>query len=238
MRRIFTLLLLLPLPAIAGLPEFTAIYDFERGRVSVGESRMTLERSQDDIYRYTAESKATGFISIFVDDVIREESLFRFEEGEFWAISYDYRQLNSSKNRNESIAYDWVERVALVNYRGHKSQPELVPGTVDRFLLQLAITAHSQSGELDRTYRIIDNGRVKDFRLKSGDIEKVVTPAGTFNALRVERVDRDPDKKLRLWLAPELAYLPVRIEQEKRNEETLRLVLKRFESLPEERTAN
>lgn len=234
MRRILTLLLLLPLPAAATeLPEFQALYDFERGRVTIGETRISLERSQDDIWRYASESEATGFVSLFVDDVIREESIFRFENGAFWPVSYKYEQENSSKNRNESIAFDWTDRSAQVDYRGHESQPELEPGMLDRFLLQLAITAHSRNGALDRTYRVIDNGRLLTFRLKSQGVEEVKTPAGRFETLRVERVDPDSDKKLRLWLAPELDYLPVRIEQEQRNEETLRLILKRIE-LPAE----
>lgn len=238
MRRVLTLLLLLPLQAMAtDLPEFRAVYDFERGRVTIGETRIALERSQDDIWRYTSESEAVGFISVFVDDVIREESIFRFEDGEFWPVSYEYKQENSSKNRDESIAFDWTDLIAQVNYRGHESQPALQPGMLDRFLLQLAITAHSQDGALDRTYRVIDNGRVLDFQLKSVGTESVKTPAGTFETLRVERVDRNSDKKLRLWLAPDLDYLPVRIEQERRNEETLRLVLKRFQRAAETASA-
>lgn len=231
MRCILTLLLLLPLSSFAALPEvalpeYTADYDFERGRMKIGETAIRLERSQDNIYRYSSESEATGFVSIFVDDIIREESIFRFENGEFWPVSYEYRQLNSSKNRNEDIAYDWTDRTARINYRGHKSEQELVPGMLDRFLLQLAITVHGQDGEIDRVYEVLDNNRLKQFHLQGNRQESVTTPAGTFETLRVERIDNDPDKRMRLWLAPELDYLPVKIEHEKRNEEPLRLTLR------------
>ncbi|HEX6929509.1 MAG TPA: DUF3108 domain-containing protein, partial [Gammaproteobacteria bacterium] len=133
MRCVLLLVLLLPSQAFAALPEFDALYDFERGRMTIGETRIRLERSQDDIYRYTSESKATGIISVFVDDVIHEESLFHHDGRSFWPISYEYRQLNSDKNRAEDIAYDWTDRTANVNYRGHESRPELTPGTLDRF---------------------------------------------------------------------------------------------------------
>ena len=225
---LFLILLLLPLQTPAALPEFDALYDFERGRMAIGETRFHLERSQDEIYRYTSEAQATGFISMFVDDVIREESLFHYDGSNFWPISYEYRQLNSSKNRDENIAYDWTDRLARVDYRGHESEPALTPGTIDRFLLQLAITVHAQGGKLERTYRVLDNGRVKEYSLRSTGKETISTPAGKFETLLVERVDNNKDKSLRVWLAPELHYLPVRIEQQKHNEETLRLVLKEF----------
>lgn len=232
MRLITTLLLLAPLPA-AALPEFDAVYDFERGRITIGETRLKLERTQDDIYRYTSESRAVGLISVFVDDVIREESIFHFDGG-FWPVSYNYRHLGSDKNRNESIAYDWTDRVARINYRGHESATDLAPGMLDRFLLQLAITVDAQDGELRKQYRVIDNARIMDFRVRGGETEKVRTPAGEFETLRVERVDDDRDKTLRLWLAPTLDYLPVRIEQEKRNEEPMRLVLKKIDLAAQE----
>ncbi|MBW3568321.1 MAG: DUF3108 domain-containing protein [Proteobacteria bacterium] len=228
MRIGFLPLLLLPFPALAALPEFSAEYDFERGRMKIGETRLQLENSQDHIYRYTSRAKATGFVRLFVKDVIKEESIFRFEDGKFWPVSYEYRQENSSKNRNEDIAYDWTDGIAQVDYRGHRSNPELKPGTLDRFLLQLAITAEARNGNVDRIYRVLDNGRVKEYQLQSHGLESVATPAGRFDALRVMRVDGDSDKHLRMWLAPSLDYLPVKIEQEKNNEETLRLTLKRF----------
>lgn len=232
MRWIPSLLMLLPVTGWAeAVPsDFTAVYDFERGRLTIGETRIGLERSQDDIYRYWSEAKATGFVSLFIDDVIREESLFRFADGRLWPVSYEYRQLNSSKNRAEDIAYDWTDGIAKVNYRGHESVVELEPGVMDRFLMQLAISMHASDGALERTYRVIDNSRIKSYRLKSQGTQAITTPAGTFEALRVERIDDSEDKKLRMWLAPELGYLPVKIEQEKLNEEPLRLVLKKVTS--------
>lgn len=230
MRRMIALLMLLvPVQAFA-LPEFDALYEFERGRVTIGETRMALEHTQDDIYRYTSHSEAVGFISVFVDDVIDEESVFHYEDGRFRPVTYDYRHTGSSRNRNESIKYNWKDGVAHVNYRGHESTVALEPGTLDRFLFQLAVSVDAARGELPKTYRIIDNGRVKAYRITSSGKESVRTPAGEFDAIRVERVDDTRDKSLTLWLAPALDYLPVRVEQEKRNEEPLRLVLKKITS--------
>lgn len=228
MSRIAALLLLLPAPVLA-LPEFNAVYEFERGRMTIGETRMTLERTQDNIYRYTSHAEAVGFIAVFVDDVIEEESIFHFENGRFRPVSYDYRHSGSSKNRDESITYDWNDGVAQVDYRGHESALELEPGTLDRFLMQLAISIDAADQGMPATYRIIDNGRIKEYRIKGVKEERLRTPAGEFDALRVERVDNDRDKSLVMWLAPALDYLPVLIEQEKRNEEPLRLKLKKIE---------
>lgn len=221
-------LLSLPAPAQAAVPEFSAAYVFERGRITVGETRIQLERTKDGIYRYTSVSEATGFISLFVNDVIREESIYQDDGDQLAPISYTYLHEGSKKNRNEKITYDWTDGVAAIDYRGHKSDAELTPGTIDLFLLQVALMNDIEGDRIDKSYRVIDNGRVKTFHLRSDELETINTPAGKFEAVRVERVNENEDKRLRLWLARELNYLPVRIEQEKRNEETLRLSLKTY----------
>jgi hypothetical protein len=222
------LLALLPVPALAIPPEFSADYVFERGRITVGETRMELERSKNNIYRYTSVAEATGFISLFVRDVLREESIFHFDGEGFWPISYAYRHEGSKKNRNEHVAYDWTSRTARLNYRGHTSEIALQPGAMDRFLLQVAIMHDVRDMALDKTYQVIDNGGIRRYRLSGDKSETIETPAGTFKTVRVERADGGNDKRLRFWLAPELNYLPVRIEQERLNEETLRLSLKAY----------
>lgn len=228
-RTVACLLALLPLSVPAMPPQYTADYVFERGRITVGETRMQLERSKDDIFRYTSTASATGFVGLFVRDTLREESIFHFDGTTFWPISYTYRHEGSKKNRNEKIAYDWTDRKASIDYRGHKSELELVNGTLDRFLLQLAVMSDTRDKSIDKSYKVIDNGGIKKYRLKGDKSETITTPAGEFETVRVERIDKDNDKRLRFWLAPALNNLPVRIEQEKRNEETLRLSLKAYQ---------
>lgn len=215
--------------AQAAVPEFSAAYVFERGRVTVGETRAQLEQTKDGIYRYTSVSEARGLISLFVDDVIREESIYQDDGKQITPISYTYRHEGSKKNRNEKIAYDWTDGVATIDYRGHESSVELKPGTIDLFLLRVALMNDIEDDKIDKSYRVIDNGRVKSFHLRGDELESVSTPAGNFETVRVERIDENEDKRLRLWLARELNYLPVRVEQEKHNEETLRLSLKSYE---------
>lgn len=222
-------LLIAPVSVQAAVPEFSAVYVFERGRMTVGETRMQLEHTRDGIYRYTSVSEAKGFISLFVNDVIREESIYQDDGRQLAPISYTYRHEGSKKNRDEQIAYDWIDGVASIDYRGHKSQAELTTGTIDMFLLQIALMNDIRDNSIDKSYRVIDNGRVKTFHLRSDKLETINTPAGKFEAVRIEHANKNQDKRLRLWLARDLNYLPVRIEQEKRNEETLRLSLKSYE---------
>lgn len=207
------------------LQEFVAEYKVEKGGFDVARATFKLNRTQEGIYRFTSESHAVGLLSVFVDDVVREESLFHVNGGEMQPVSYRYRHENTDKNRNQSIDYDWVSGTAHLNYRGAETDVQLEPGTIDRFLLQLAVARDLENDSLDRQYKIVDNGRVKKYQLKTTGTKNIETPAGDFEALAVERVDDDLDKQIRFWLAPELDYLPVRMEQSKKNEEPIRMTL-------------
>lgn len=218
------------------LAEFDARYEVKRGRFEVAGARMSLQRTQDGIFRFTSQSEAVGMLAWFMDDVISEESIFRMTDDGFRPVSYKYRHRNSDKNRDESINYDWTSATAELDYRGKVNVVELTPGTVDRFLLQLAAAHGLLNGELEQEHRVLDNGRVKHFNLESREPERVKVPAGSFDTLVISKVDEDDDKHITYWFAPELGYVPVRIKRVKKNEEPIVLNLKKIDSPSEEAT--
>lgn len=208
--------------------EFVAVYEVRRGKYEVAEARMALRRTQDGIYRFTSRSEAVGMLAWFLDDVVTEESIFRFTEDGFRAVSYEYRHKGSDKNRDESITYDWTSMVAELEYRGKTNTVELTPGTVDRFLLQLAAARELKEGLDEQSHRVLDNGRVKVFELQASEPETVKVPAGRYETLVISKIDAEDDQRITFWFAPELGFAPVRIEQQKKNEERIRMNLKRI----------
>lgn len=207
------------------IAEFKATYRLKRGGFEVAEAVMEVRRMQEDIYRYTSHSEALGLLSVFVSDEIDEVSVFRATSEGVRPLSYTYRHKGSSKNRDEDITYDWTAGIAETNYRGEEGKVELEAGAVDRFLLPVVIGMETDLASFDEKVPIIDNGKVRYWHLAATGEEILKTPAGSFETIRIERVDKDIDKELRFWLAPKLNYLPVRIEQIKRNEEPLRLTI-------------
>ncbi|MDX1455223.1 MAG: DUF3108 domain-containing protein [Gammaproteobacteria bacterium] len=207
------------------LREFHAVFRLERGGHEVAEAVMSLKKVDKETYRYTSHSEALGVLSFFVKDEIDEVSVFHVNNGEIVPLSYIYRHKGSSKNRNEDLTYDWVNGIAASDYRGRESSIPLMAGTVDRFLLPLALGASQGIESLDTTVPVIDKGEVKQWHLKALRTETLQTRAGTFEALRIERVDDDTDKTVRIWLAPALNYAPIRIDYQKRGDRLLRLNL-------------
>ncbi|MCP4270554.1 MAG: DUF3108 domain-containing protein, partial [Gammaproteobacteria bacterium] len=56
--------------------------------------------------------------------------------------------------------------------------------------------------------------------------EKIITPAGEFDALYVKKIHQNKSRVSFVWLAKELNYLPVRIKQFKEGKEQADMILK------------
>lgn len=69
-------------------------------------------------------------------------------------------------------------------------------------------------GETEFTYPVIRKGSKKDQTYRVTGEELVQTPLGDFKALVVERVRSNPKRQTRLYVAPELDYLLVKIEHQ------------------------
>jgi hypothetical protein len=104
-------------------------------------------------------------------------------------------------------------------------------GTQDKLSYQLQLRLDLLAGKTDMTYAVADGGKLKEYRFKVTGEEQIDTPYGRYNAVRVMR-DRgeDADRETLIWLAPELDYLIVRLEQTESDGKTYALLLKNLET--------
>lgn len=107
--------------------------------------------------------------------------------------------------------FDWKSMVLTMQYKGDRKSEPLFPDGQDRlsFLLALSLLpGHARSV----TYHIADGKGISYHRYEVRGSERISTPAGTFNTVRVARVGHAGEKdSAELWLAADLGYIPVRL---------------------------
>ena len=101
---------------------------------------------------------------------------------------------------------------------------------MDRLAIQLAVrdllVRHPETLPTEpRNFTMIEDDRIKTYTMQVKGREVVKTPAGELDAIRVERV-KDASKTTIFWVAPELGYIPVRVEQRKNDSEVLSIALR------------
>jgi hypothetical protein len=105
--------------------------------------------------------------------------------------------------------FDWKAQTLTMQYKGNRASEPLPANAQDRlsFLFALSLlpgTADSAS------YTIADGKGLSRHTYKVGGRERVKTPAGEFDAVKVSRHGEDRERA-DLWLAVERNYIPVRL---------------------------
>lgn len=123
----------------------------------------------------------------------------------------------ADKSRSERAAhFDYARQT--IRFSNNRPDATLQPGAQDRLSLfmQLAGMLRAQpaaypAGRLV-SLQVAGTSDAETWRFRVGEEEALTLPAGPLQARRLVREPREPrDSRVDIWLAPELAYLPVRI---------------------------
>lgn len=196
------------------LPDFTARYKIEKAGLDVIQSTITLE-SEGSRRHYRSVSEAIGMLAwFFGDHKIVEESVLEVHEGRIRPLLYDYAHHGSDEDRNLHYDFDWRIRQADIDDEGEQKQIAVPEDTLDNFSLQLALIRDAADGRQTMDYPVISKGDLKTYRFTRLGTDTVETPAGRFEAVKLQRVKDDEERTTyTTWYAPKLSYLPVQVEK-------------------------
>ena len=202
-------------------------YDIEWNGIALGTGQITLSGA-DGCYRYESVTRPMALVR-WTYGSPRETSEFCVVDGRIRPKHFEYVNDKREKD-NFTLDFDLDKRQVKTIKGGNVSMRELPDNAYDRFLLQQAVRLwvieHGSKESPDPVeFTMVDDGRLKTYRFAITGREKLKTAAGTFDTIRVERVD-NPDKSSRFWVAPERAYVPVRIEHVEKGEVKLRMSLR------------
>jgi hypothetical protein len=107
--------------------------------------------------------------------------------------------------------FDWKANTLTMQYKGERKTEPLWPDGQDRLSFLLALSLLPGKAQT-ASYHIADGKGISHHRYQLQGSERIHTPAGDFDTVRVARV-RDPNEKesAELWLAVKLGYVPIRL---------------------------
>ena len=89
-----------------------------------------------------------------------------------------------------------------------------------------------QQGKRQLQYQVINKGHISTYTPTLLGKETVKTGTGELETLKYERLASNQERRTTLWCAPQLHYLPVRVEHVERANEVFSLVLESVQGLP------
>jgi len=110
----------------------------------------------------------------------------------------------------QRVSFDWKANTITRRYQGNTRTEPVPRDTQDRLSFLLALAFASRSNE-PFSLHVADGRGMSHHTYDPGGRERVATPAGEFDAVKVVRKNDGAGEGAEIWLAVDRGYLPVRI---------------------------
>lgn len=194
------------------LSPFAAKY-LAKGAGLRAEMTVSLRSGESGSWIYQTETAGKGLAKLISRANITESSTFEFSDDQIRVSTYRLDDGSEKAQRDSAFDFDWDTSVARGTHEGEPRELELQPAVIDRNVYLLNLMLDFSNDAIPKHYEVVGNGAIKRYIIKIHERETVDTPAGQFEALKIEQYREGSSRSMLFWLAPQLSYLPVRIEQ-------------------------
>lgn len=223
----------LPAAALDIPPDFKARYHLEKYGTSIGDVRLSLTSEADQLL-YSSHTEPRGLAAMFSSDEVNETSRLNAADRKHMPklLNYTYtRKGKAKKNQHFDITYQRDGRISISSGRGDiRVQPSQGDRVWDRLSVQIALACDASESPREKQvyhYQVFDYGELEDYAFEYIG-EESVKVAGK-NYLTRKFVRHHGKRDTHFWLAEELHYLPVKMQQYKDGDLHISMYLDRIE---------
>jgi hypothetical protein len=211
MKQLALLLAVLCLPAMAGaasLQPFSATYTIRWGGMNAGTGTLRLDRIPgDDMWAYESRVQGRGLFRLALPANQVTRSVFRIENGRVVPLSF------TSTEGNQKLEFDWASGRVTGTVEGKAVNLPTQPGLLDTQSVQVALMQELMSGRTPARFVLVDEDRIKDYLYAVEGSEVTESVAGTHRTDIYSSRRPGSRKATFFWCAPELGYLPLKVER-------------------------
>jgi hypothetical protein len=199
------------------LKPFDASYDWIWHNMTVAVSTLHLER-QDDTWVYRAKSEPRGIGRMFSERPV-QESVMKVTNDGVRPISYKADDGTSATKRDSNVQYDWEhDRVTGVNEDAKIDMTPIPAGMQDDLSVQIALMVELLRGHTPDKFSLLSGNTVREYHYSRDGEETLTTPAGTIKTIIYKSEKQFSPRTTRFWCAPSLGFIPVRVEQKRKDD--------------------
>jgi hypothetical protein len=197
-------------PNNTGIAPFVAHYQADWKGISVGTSDIKLEQgTEPGHYLYTWTITARGIFRIAYHDDLVQKSWLTLIGDHVRPEKYLGKEGASTVELN----FDWQNKRATGVSETKPVDIALKEGTQDVMSSQVEVMLDLKSGNLPKTFHIIDKDQLKEFNYTQEGTAKIRTAIGELDTVIVTSQRVGNNRVLRMWFAPSLGFVPVQAER-------------------------
>lgn len=206
------------------LAPFEAEYRVKMGALS-GAMRMSLANGDEGLVANSL-LEPRGLASLFAGGRVEETAWMAIEDNRVVPQRYEMTDTIDRDGEEVTIRFDWAAREASGRGEGGDFAHAIDPATYDRTSIQYALMLDLLHGRSAAEYTMLDGDRRKELTISHLGDSIVKVPLGEFTVRKVRHQAANSSRVTTLYCAPELGYLPVRIEQHRKGKLVVRAELK------------
>lgn len=189
--------------AYANITPFSATYSLSVDGKS-GTATRTLTKSGNG-FNYKMSARAVGIATA------NQSATFALSGGRIVPNSASTSYKVAGLGNTHNIKFNGSQVVST--YKGKSKTLTSSAQAYDDLSLEMQIRQELIQGKFSGSYRLVKKNEIETTAFKKAGTSKINTPAGTYDAVRIDRVHDDKGRATSFWLAPSLNYLPIKVAQ-------------------------
>jgi hypothetical protein len=203
----------------ATVATYTATYRVMYKGKEAGTAEYNVRYLPDrDLYEFSSRVQAKGMLKLARPNPAIDRSQFRVDATGIRPLEFWHEDGSRSGEDNLHIVFDWERRIATVSGAEIRRELALPDAALDRGSLQVALMRDLASNGAPRSYHLADEDSVAEYAYTDNGTATLATGVGSVATRVFTQKRTGSSRETWLWAAPEMRFLPVRIEQRRDGE--------------------
>jgi len=213
----------------AELQPFTAEFAVKYSSLSVGHSRLELRRDAQP-GRWVLESRAdaSGLARLLASGTLVQTSWLAVDPSGVRPVRFRFDDGMKSADEDVELDFDWEAGEVRGIAKGEAVKVATVPGLQDPASLQIATMHLLQNGRQPGEMAMIEGRKIKTYDYAFLRREQIKAGGGTYDTVVYTSSRPGSERVTHMWLAPELGYLAVRVEQYRKSKRLFAMYLEKY----------
>jgi hypothetical protein len=133
-------------------------------------------------------------------------------------LSYHADDGTPSTRRDADVTFDWKAGHASGVYEDARVDMPIAAGIQDDLSVQIAMMVELLRGRTPERFSMINGNSVREYRYVREDEATLTTAIGTIPTVVYRAQKEGSPRATRFWCAPSRGYIPVRVEQKRKDD--------------------
>ncbi|QIR16165.1 DUF3108 domain-containing protein [Shewanella aestuarii] len=212
--------------ALAPLTPHTADYKVYYGSIELGDAKYRLPATDSGYYQYFFNSRVS---LLMLSDERSLQSDFTIENGTLVPFRFVHQRSGTGSEYSEQTSFAKHQNLIHTIYKKEALKLDYQDLIYEPLMVQLQFRMDVIANKRPLEYKMVKEKEIDGYEFKIVGNETITVDGGTFETVKFEVVRNSKKRQTFFWMAPDLAYLPIRLSHYSKGSKQLDLQLAKYQ---------